>query len=69
MGSVRHKEDKHDPCSRMTREVVKCSMFLIKFCLIKKKRDSVIGLNYYPVLGTELCPPTPYPGAFQVAQW
>ena len=37
--------------------------------LIKKKRDSVIGLNYYPVLGTELCPPTPYPGAFQVAQW
>lgn len=43
MGSVRHKEDKHDPCSRMTREVVKCSMFLIKFCLIKKKRVGVMG--------------------------
>ena len=29
MGSVRYREDKHDPWARMTREVVKHSVFII----------------------------------------
>ena len=50
-------------------ELHRCFQAIIIITSLIKKKNSVIGLNHYPILGTELCPPTHYPGASQVAQW